>query len=233
MPVAAIRFDVLTLFPEMFAGFVAHGLLRQAIQNQLVAVHTWNFRDWSLDKHQKVDDRPFGGGPGMVLMADPIIRAVEAVQAEATAGSVLMMTPTGTRLTQRVVEELAEQPRLLILCGRYEGFDDRIRQLLAPRELSIGDFVCNGGEVPAMTVIDTMIRLIPGVLGDEDSARDDSHNQDGRLEFPQYTRPRTYRGLDVPDVLMSGNHAAVARWRQQQSALKSLNPNHPADRGTT
>jgi tRNA (guanine37-N1)-methyltransferase len=222
MPAAAIRFDVLTLFPDIFQGYFSQSLLKLAIQNGLVQIHLWNIRDWAKDKHQKVDDRPFGGGPGMVLMPEPVIDCVEAVQAQATQpGRVVMLTPAGRRLTQQVVAELAEYPRLMLLCGRYEGFDDRIRQLLDPIEISIGDFVCNGGEVPAMVVIDTVIRLVPGVLGHEDSARDDSHNQPGRIEYPQFTRPRVFRGLEVPDILLSGNHQAIAKWRQEQSKLRS------------
>ncbi len=217
-----IRFDVLTLFPDLFAGYLSQSLLKLAIQAGLVQVHLWNIRDWSKDKHQRVDDRPFGGGPGMVMMAEPVVDCVEAVRAKAEpAGRLLMMTPTGRRLDQRLVEELAAEPRLLLLCGRYEGFDDRIRQVLTPTEVSIGDYVCNGGEVPAMAVIDTTIRLIPGVLGDEGSAADDSHSEPGRLEYPQYTRPRTYRELDVPDVLLGGNHRAIAAWRREQSAKRS------------
>lgn len=217
-----IRFDVLTLFPDLFAGYLSQSLLKLAIQAGLVQVHLWNIRDWTADKHQRVDDRPFGGGPGMVMMPQPVVDCVEAVQAKADLpGRLLMMTPAGRRLDQRLVEELAAEPRLLLLCGRYEGFDERIRQVLNPTEVSIGDYVCNGGEVPAMAVIDTTIRLIPGVLGDEGSAADDSHSEPGRLEFPQYTRPRTYRGLDVPDVLLSGNHKAIAEWRREQSERRS------------
>ena len=217
-----IRFDVLTLFPDLFQGYLSQSLLKLAIQRGLVQVHLWNIRDWATDKHQKVDDRPFGGGPGMVLMPEPVMDCVEAVRAKAEpAGRVVMLTPTGRRLTQPVVEELAEFPRLLLLCGRYEGFDDRIRQLLDPIEVSVGDFVCNGGEVPAMVVIDTVIRLVPGVLGDEASAADESHSAPGRIEYPQYTRPRVFRGLEVPKVLLSGNHGAVARWREEQSRLRS------------
>ncbi len=212
-----MRFDVLTLFPEIFASYTSQSLLKLAIERELVQVHTWNIRDWAKGKHQQVDDRPFGGGPGMVMMAEPVVDCVEAVQAKTDPGRVMMLTPTGERLTQRVVEELAREPRLILLCGRYEGFDDRIRQVLQPRELSIGDYVVNGGEVPAMVVIDAVIRLVPGVLGDERSAADDSHNEDGRMEFPQYTRPREYRGLTVPEVLFSGNHQAVAQWRSEQS----------------
>ncbi|CAN5583719.1 tRNA (guanosine(37)-N1)-methyltransferase TrmD [soil metagenome] len=216
---ASIRFDVLTLFPDLFTSYVSQSLLKLAIEAGRVQVHAWNIRDWSKDlKHHKVDDRPFGGGPGMVLMPAPVIDSVDAVQAKAEQpGLVVMLTPTGRRLTQRVVEELATHPRLLLLCGRYEGFDDRIRQVLKPLELSVGDYVCNGGEVPAMVVIDSVIRLIPGVLGDDRSAAEDSHNEDGRLEFPQYTRPRTFRGFDVPEVLFSGNHAAIAKWREEQT----------------
>jgi tRNA (guanine37-N1)-methyltransferase len=218
----SIRFDVLTLFPGMLESYVKQSLLDDAIQKGLVEVHAWNIRDWTEDKHQKVDDRPFGGGPGMVMMAQPVVDCALAVRAKAEPpGTLVMLTPAGERLTQPVVEQLACEPRLLLLCGRYEGFDDRIRQLLAPREISIGDFVCNGGEVPAMVVIDAVIRLIPGVLGDEASAADESHSEPGRLEYPQYTRPREFRGLGVPEVLLSGNHAVVANWRRQESEKRS------------
>jgi tRNA (guanine37-N1)-methyltransferase len=202
---------------------VSQSILKLAIDAGLVQVNTWNIRDWSHDaKHHKVDDRPFGGGPGMVLMPEPVVECVEAVQAKAEApGLVVMLTPAGRRLNQQVVAELATYSRLLLLCGRYEGFDDRIRQVLAPVELSIGDFVCNGGEVPAMLVIEAVMRLIPGVLGDERSAAEDSHSEPGKLEFPQYTRPRSFRGLDVPDVLFSGNHAKIAQWRDEQSKHRS------------
>jgi tRNA (guanine37-N1)-methyltransferase len=219
-----MRFDVLTLFPGIFESYVRQSLLEDAIQAGRVQVHTWNIRDWTEDKHNRVDDRPFGGGPGMVLMAQPVVDCVAAVRAKAEPpGKLVMLTPAGARLTQRTVEALATEPRLLLLCGRYEGFDDRIRQLLNPTEISVGDFVCNGGEVPAMVVIDSVIRLIPGVLGDQASAADESHSEDGRLEYPQYTRPRAFRGLEVPDVLLSGNHAAVAKWRREQSEQRSTN----------
>jgi tRNA (guanine37-N1)-methyltransferase len=220
--VASIRFDVLTLFPDLFAGYVSQSLLKQAIRNGIVEVHLWNIRDWSTDKHQRVDDRPYGGGPGMVMMVEPVVACVEAVQAKAEQpGQLVMLTPAGERLTQQRVERFAQQQRLLLLCGRYEGFDDRIRLVLQPWEVSIGDFICNGGEVPAMTIIDTTIRLIPGVLGDAESAADESHSEPGRVEYPQFTRPRNYRGLAVPEVLLSGNHQAVAQWREQQSNERS------------
>lgn len=219
---AKIRFDVLTLFPAIFESYVGQSLLHDAITAGLIEVHAWNIREWAQDKHQKVDDRPFGGGPGMVMMAQPVMDCVEAVQAKAEPpGKVVMLTPAGERFTQRTVEKLAAEPRLILLCGRYEGFDDRIRQLLNPWEISIGDFICNGGEVPAMVLIDATLRLIPGVLGDDQSAADESHCEDGRLEYPHFTRPRNYRGLEVPEVLLSGNHQAVARWRDEQSESRS------------
>lgn len=218
----SLRFDILTLFPDLFHGFVSQSLLRIAINAGLVEINTWNMREWSKEKHSKMDDRPYGGGPGMVLLPEPVIDCVEAVQAQAVqSGLLVMMTPAGERLTQRVVEELAAEPRLILLCGRYEGFDDRIRQVLKPREISVGDFICNGGEVPAMIVVETVMRLLPGVLGDETSAADESHSELGRLEYPQYTRPRNFRGLDVPEVLLGGNHAAIARWRNEESFKRS------------
>lgn len=221
-----MRFDVLTLFPEMFSGYLSESILKGAQQRGLVQIHTWNIRDWATGKHKTVDDRPFGGGPGMVMMPGPVFDCVEAVREMAEPpGELVMLTPAGERLTQRIVERLAKKPRLLLMCGRYEGFDERIRQGLRPREISAGDFVCNGGEVPAMLVIDAVIRLIPGVLGDEQSAADESHSEDGRLEYPQYTRPREFRGMTVPDVLLSGDHGVIARWRAEQSARRSRGAN--------
>jgi tRNA (guanine37-N1)-methyltransferase len=220
---ASMRFDVLTLFPEIFQGYFTQSLLKLAIQNGLVEINLWNIRDWAQGKHHSVDDRPFGGGPGMVIMPEPVFAAVEEVQQRACEpGLLVMLTPAGERLTQKVVQELATHPRILLLCGRYEGFDERIRQGLRPREVSVGDFVCNGGEVPAMIVIDTVIRYVPGVLGDPESVTDESHSDEGRLEYPQYTRPRAFRGMAVPDILLSGNHEAIARWRQEQSLARSM-----------
>jgi tRNA (guanine37-N1)-methyltransferase len=217
-----MRFDVLTLFPEIFSGYLTQSLLKLAIEKGLVQIHLWNIRDWAQGRHKSVDDRPFGGGPGMILMCEPVYAAVEAVQAQAAEpGLVVMLTPTGERLTQPLVKELSTQRRLLLLCGRYEGFDERIRQGLRPREISIGDFICNGGEVPAMVVVDTVVRYVPGVLGDPDSLAEESHNDPGRLEYPQYTRPRVFRGMEVPEILLSGNHQAVARWREEQSGART------------
>jgi tRNA (guanine37-N1)-methyltransferase len=212
----------LTLFPEVFQGYLTQSVLRLALEKGLVEIHLWNIRDWAKGKHKSVDDRPFGGGPGMVIMPGPVYDAVEAVQKQDPApGHLVMLTPAGQRLTQDLVRELAGHRRLLLLCGRYEGFDERIRLGLRPREVSIGDFICNGGEVPAMVVIDTVVRFVPGVLGDADSVTEESHSVPGRLEYPQYTRPRVFRGMAVPEVLLSGNHQAIARWRREQSEARS------------
>jgi tRNA (guanine37-N1)-methyltransferase len=216
--IKTMRFDVLTLFPDLFQGYLSQSILKLAIERGLVAIHLWNIRDWATGKHNSVDDRPFGGGPGMVLMPEPVFAAVEEVQKQAAdAGLLVLLTPGGERLTQSVVKELTEEKRLLLLCGRYEGFDERIRLGLEPREISIGDFICNGGEVPAMVVIDTVVRYVPGVLGDADSVKEESHSIPGRLEYPQYTRPRVFRDMAVPDILLSGNHEAIAQWRREQA----------------
>jgi len=218
-----MRFDVLTLFPEIFQGYLTQSLLKLALEKKLVEIHLWNIRDWAKGKHKSVDDRPFGGGPGMVIMPEPVFDCVEAVQADQTIepGQLVLLTPTGRRLDQQLVRELASHRRLLLLCGRYEGFDERIRLGLKPLEVSIGDFVCNGGEVPAMVLIDAVIRFVPGVLGDETSTVDESHNEPGRLEYPQYTRPRVFRDMAVPEVLLSGDHPAIARWREEQAKARS------------
>jgi tRNA (guanine37-N1)-methyltransferase len=217
-----MRFDVLTLFPEIFQGYLSQSILKLALEKGTVEIHLWNIRDWAKGKHKSVDDRPFGGGPGMVLMPEPVFAAVEEVQTKAPEpGLLVLLTPSGERLTQPVVRDLSENRRLLLLCGRYEGFDERIRLGLQPREISVGDFVCNGGEVPAMVVIDTVIRYVPGVLGDADSVTEESHSDPGQVEYPQYTRPRVFRGMAVPEVLVSGNHQEVARWRREQSEARS------------
>ena len=217
-----MRFDVLSLFPEMFQGYLGQSILKLALERGLVEINLWNIRDWAKGKHKSVDDRPFGGGPGMVLMPGPVFAAVEAVRPLAQEpGLLVMLTPAGERLTQSVVRELAAERRLILLSGRYEGFDERIRLGLQPREISIGDFVCNGGEVPAMVIIDTVVRYVPGVLGDADSVTEESHSDPGVLEYPQYTRPRVFRDMVVPEVLISGNHQAVARWRKEQAKARS------------
>lgn len=213
-----MRFDVLTLFPELFHSYLQQSLLKLAIANSLVDVRLWNIRDWAMDKHKSVDDTPYGGGPGMLIACPPVYDCVESVQADdKQPGQLVMLTPQGRKLDQSLVRELATYQRLLLLCGRYEGFDERINLGLKPLEVSAGDFICNGGEVPAMLIIDTVIRLIPGVLGDETSSKYDSFGESGLLEYPQYTRPREFRGMSVPDILLSGNHGAIAEWRAQQS----------------
>ncbi len=221
-----MRFDVLTLFPELFDSYLRQSLLKQALDTQLVEIHRWNFRDWAVDKHHSVDDKPYGGGPGMLLMCQPVFDCVAAVrQAAPEPGQLVVLTPQGRRLNQRVVEELAGYKRLLLLCGRYEGFDQRIIEGLQPLEISVGDFICNGGEVPAMVVIDSVIRLVPGVLGDETSSKYESFAEAGLLEYPQYTRPREYQGMSVPEVLLSGNHAEIAKWREKTSRERTARRN--------
>ena len=214
-----MRFDVVTIFPEMFPGYLGQSLLNKAILDGLVHVTIHDLRNWTKDKHKSVDDRPFGGGPGMVIKVEPVVECVEEIQNEASeTGHVVLLTPQGRRLDQRTVEELAAKPRLVMLCGRYEGFDQRVIDILQPDEISIGDFVLNGGEVAAMVLIDAVVRLIPGVLGDERSNREDSFSTGNRfLEGAQYTRPREYRGHTVPEILLSGDHERIARWRREQS----------------
>src|SRR5690349_19910002 len=217
-----MRFDVLTLFPAMFSGYLTQSILKKAIAAGKVSIHLWDFRDWAVGKYRQVDDRPFGGGPGMELMAEPVVTAVEAIlPRHEPPGQVVMMTPQGERLTQPLVKELAATGRLVLLCGRYEGFDERIKETLKPREVSVGDFICNGGEVPAMVLIDTVLRYVPGVLGDEESVTEETHSEPGRLEYPQYTRPRVFQGMEVPEILLSGNHEAIAKWRREQSEQRS------------
>jgi len=218
-----MRFDVLTLFPDIFQGYLGQSLLKLAIHRGLVEVALHNIRDWAKGKHHQVDDRPFGGGPGMVLMVEPVVDCVESVQRFGRQpGHVVLLTPQGRRLDQTVVEELSRHPRILLLCGRYEGFDERVKEILSPDEISVGDFILNGGEVGAMVVIDAVIRLVPGVLGDEQSSQQDSFSDLRRwLEFEQYTRPREFRGHSVPEILLSGNHPAIARWREEQSLKRT------------
>jgi tRNA (guanine37-N1)-methyltransferase len=227
-----MRIDVLTLFPEMFHNYLGQSILKLAIDRGLVDVQLHNIRLWSRDRHQSVDDRPYGGGPGMLLKVAPVVECVEAVQAlQSSPGHLLVLTPQGRRLSQAVVEQLAQQTRLVLVCGRYEGFDQRVMDILQPDQLSIGEYILNGGEVAAMVVIDAVTRLIPGVLGDASSCQQDSFSQPDRLlEFAQYTRPREFRGHHVPEVLLSGNHPEIARWRRQQSLQRSERNDDPAPR---
>lgn len=216
-----MRIDILTLFPEMFEGFLAGSLLGAARASGLLDIRVTNIRDFAEGVHRQVDDRPFGGGPGMLLMPGPVVACAEKVLGDAphvAAEPVLLLTPGGRRLTQEIVEELSQRSRLVLVCGRYEGFDARVREALSAEEISVGDFVLSGGEVAAMVVVDAVARLVPGVLGDEESARQDSFSNPGRLvEGPQYTRPRDFRGMGVPEVLLSGDHRRIANWRHEQA----------------
>lgn len=215
--VVTMRIDVLTLFPEALQPYFSASILGRAQSAGIVEIHTHQLRDFTTDPHCKVDDRPFGGGPGMVLMCQPIIDAVRAIEAMDTRTALrILLTPQGRPFIQAEARRLSTQDRLLLICGHYEGFDDRIRDLLEPREISLGDFVMSGGEPAAMAIVDAVIRLLPGALGNEKAVGDESF-QDGRLEYPQYTRPREFGGLSVPDVLVSGNHGQVAAWRRAQS----------------
>ncbi len=215
-----MRFDVLTLFPDMFSGYTSQSILNKAIDRELVEVHIHNMRDWAKDRHQRMDDRPFGGGPGMILMVEPVVNCVRDVQAMSDRpGQVILTTPQGERLRQPLCEDLAlKHERFIVLCGRYEGFDQRVIDILQPMELSIGDYVLNGGEVASMVLMDSLVRLVPGVLGDELSSFDDSFSRGNRiLEHPQYTRPRSFEGHDVPEILLGGDHGAIEKWRKAKS----------------
>lgn len=218
-----MRLDVLTLFPEMFSGYLSQSILSKSIERGLVEIHVHNMRDWSTDKHNKIDDRPFGGGPGMILMVEPVVNCVRDVQKMTPdPGTLILTTPQGQRLCQPLVEDLAVHKRFILLCGRYEGFDQRVIDILQPMELSIGDYILNGGEVASMVLIDSLVRMVPGVLGDELSNVDDSFSRGNRLlEYPQYTRPREFEGHEVPDVLLGGNHGAIETWRNEQSLEKT------------
>ncbi|MDO8632875.1 MAG: tRNA (guanosine(37)-N1)-methyltransferase TrmD, partial [Phycisphaerales bacterium] len=205
-----MRIDVLTLFPKVFEPFVATSIVGRAVERGIVSIRGIDIRDFATDRHRTVDDRPFGGGPGMVLMCQPVFDALESVEAGATEKPLrILLTPQGERLQQATIVELSRAPWLVVVCGRYEGFDDRIRQGVEVRELSIGDYVLSGGEPAAMVLIDAVVRLLPGALGDEASAESESFS-DGTLEYPQYTRPREFRGMTVPEVLLSGDHAKIA-----------------------
>ena len=215
-----MRFDVLTLFPEIFPGYLSQSILAKSIERSLVEIHVHDMRDWCFDRHRKIDDRPFGGGPGMILMVEPVVNAVRAIQEMGdTPGTVVLTTPQGKRLNQPLIEQLAtDNQRFIILCGRYEGFDQRVIDILKPMEISIGDYVLNGGEVAAMVMVDSLIRMVPGVLGDEQSSIEDSFSRGNRiLEHPQYTRPRDFEGHAVPEILLGGDHAKIEKWRAEMS----------------
>ena len=219
----AIRFDVFTIFPEMFLGPLDHSIVARAVGRGFVSWYVHDVRDYATDKHHTTDDIPYGGGGGMVMKAEPLVRAVEAIvpDREGPDVEVVLLTPQGEVFTQKMARQLSHKQRIALLCGRYEGVDERVRGLVVTREVSIGDYVLSGGELAAMVLIEAVTRLVPGVLGDPGATLEDSHSE-GLLEYPQYTRPAEYRGLCVPGVLLSGNHAKIACWRRQQSLRKTL-----------
>jgi tRNA (guanine37-N1)-methyltransferase len=215
-----MHFDVFTIFPEVMQPYLETSILQRARQSGLLTVHLHNIRDWTTDRHHTTDDTPYGGGGGMVMKPEPIFAAVEGVLGITPACPVILLTPQGRPFTQRVAEELAGHPHLALLSGRYEGIDERVRQHLVSDEISIGDFVLTGGELPALIVIDAVGRLLPGALGDPQAAAQDSYAT-GLLEYPHYTRPPEFRGWVVPEVLISGDHGRIARWRREQSLLRT------------
>ncbi len=215
-----IIIDVFSLFPEVFQPYLAISIIQRAIQNKILEVHVYNIRDWALDKHHVTDDVPYGGGGGMVMKPEPVFAAVESVLGSPPECPVILMTPQGRTFNHAMAANLAGKEHFALVCGRYEGFDERIRQHLASDEISVGDFVLTGGELPALMVIDAVSRLVPGTLGSPWGAEDDSHAS-GLLEYPHYTRPAEFRGWRVPEVLLSGNHAEIERWRRQQALQRT------------
>jgi len=222
-----VQIDILTLFPQMFQGPFSTGIFQRAIDHELVSVNIHNIRDYTYDKHHTVDDYAYGGGAGMILKPEPIFEAVESIKSdicfEKRGGElpIILLTPQGHLFSQEIALELSRYSHLILICGRYEGVDERVREHLVTDEISIGDYVLGGGELAAMVVVDAVVRLLPGVLGSEASPLDDSHST-GLLEYPQYTRPALYREWSVPDVLLSGNHAQIAKWRREQAIIRTL-----------
>jgi tRNA (guanine37-N1)-methyltransferase len=224
-----MEFDVFTLLPEVFPLYLNSSILHRARQRGLIDVRVHNIRDWATDKHHVTDDEPYGGGGGMVMKVEPVFAAVESVlgpfdkprETSEACCPVILLTPQGRVFNQNIAMELVRHPRLALICGRYEGVDERIREHLVTDEISIGDYVLTGGELPALILIDAISRLIPGVLGDPDGAMDDSHST-GLLEYPHYTRPSEYRGWGVPEILLSGDHAKIEKWRREQSLRRTL-----------
>jgi tRNA (guanine37-N1)-methyltransferase len=209
---------VLTLFPAMFAGPLDESIVKRAREAKLLDLKIHNLRDWTHDRHKTVDDKPFGGGPGMLLKVEPLFEAIESLSREKE--KVILLSPSGRKFTQQIARELSQEKDLLLVCGSYEGFDERVREALADDELSIGDYVLTNGALPAMVVIDAVARLLPGVLGADESSHDESFSA-GLLEYPQYTRPAEFHGMKVPEVLLSGNHAKIEKWRREQAKLRT------------
>ena len=218
-----MRIDIVSLFPNMFSGPFDESIIKRAMERDIVNIVIHNLREWGLGKHKMVDDYPFGGGVGMVMKPEPLFEAVESIkdQSNNPAAPVILLTPQGRVFSQGVAADLAQLKHFILICGHYEGIDERVREHLATDEISIGDYVLTGGELAAMVVIDAVVRQLPGVLGSDESVSDDSHAT-GLLEYPQYTRPQTYHGWEVPQVLISGNHAQIAKWRREQSILRTF-----------
>lgn len=215
-----MKFHILTLFPEMFSGVLSLGVTGRAVESGILDVKLYNIRDYTADRHRTVDDAPYGGGAGMVMKVEPIASCIEAVRKNAPEARLLLASPGGKPFDQKMAAGLAVEGEVIILCGRYEGIDERVKELFSATEFSIGDYVMTGGEIAAMAVVDSVGRLVPGVLGSDESAGDESFS-DGLLEYPQYTRPPEFRGLKVPDMLLSGNHSEIARWRREKSIQKT------------
>ncbi len=214
-----MKIDVLTLFPAMFAGPLDESIIKRARLKGLLDLTIHDLRNWTHDRHRTVDDRPFGGGPGMLLKPEPLFEAVESLQREKTR--VILFSPAGRKFDQSIARELAQQEDLLLITGHYEGFDERVRETLVDEEISIGDYVLTNGALPAMVVVDAVTRLLPGALGDDASSHDESFS-DGLLEYPQYTRPAEFRRMKVPEILLSGNHAEIEKWRREQAKLRTI-----------
>ena len=216
-----MRFDLVTIFPRLCDGPLGEGIVRRAIDRGLVDVRVHDLRDFTTDRHRSVDDVSYGGGPGMVFKPEPLFRAVDAIRGDGDVDAVVLTSPQGRRFTQREAERLSGLRRIVLLCGRYEGVDDRVRSALATEELSVGDYVLSGGELPALVIVDAVVRLLPGAVGDEASVDVDSFSR-GLLDYPHFTRPAEFRGLRVPEVLLSGNHADIRRWRKRESLARTL-----------
>ena len=216
-----MRFDIITIFPEIFSEVFDFGIVRRAVEARLIEIQIHDLREYTHDRHRQVDDRPFGGGAGMVMKPEPLFRAVEALTSDGLEAQVTLLSPQGRMFSQSVAEEYAQKPRLILICGRYEGVDERVVEHLITDEVSIGDYVLSGGEIPAMVVVDAITRLVPGALGCDESAERESFAE-GLLDHPQYTRPAEYRGFKPPEVLLSGNHAEIERWRRRKAIEKTL-----------
>jgi tRNA (guanine37-N1)-methyltransferase len=219
-----MKIDILTIFPEMFEGVINNSMLKRAQEGEFVEIKIHNLRDWTSDKHNTVDDRPYGGGPGMIMKVDVIDKAVNELKSGKKNTNVILLDAGGNKYTQQTAKRLSKSKNLILIAGHYEGVDHRVHEHIADEVISIGDYVLTGGEIPAMVIVDSVVRLIPGVLGTEESLSEESHSEPGFLEYPQYTRPEVYKKWKVPKILLTGNHAEIAKWKKQK-AKRSLKPN--------